>query len=268
MSDARPSTSSGQRFAAALAVVLRHEGGFVHHPLDPGGATNLGVTRRTLAAARGRPVSVAEVRALTRTEAAAIYRRLYWTAVKADALPAGLDLSVFDLAVNSGPDRAARLLQRALGMPEDGRVGPRTLAAAASCDPAATVRALARERLRFLSRLKTWKAFGRGWRRRVEDVEAQSLALAAAPRAAPSRPASPPTSALKGTPMTDLKSPLASKTVWANLIGLAVLAGGFFGIEAAPLDQGALAEAAAELVAAASFIASTVFRLTATKRLT
>ena len=178
---------SDARFAAALAVVLRHEGGFVHHPLDPGGATNLGITRATLAAHRGRPVSVAAVRALTEAEAGEIYRRRYWAAVKADALPAGLDLAVFDLAVNSGPGRAARLLQRALGVREDGVIGPETLAAAASRDAAATVRALTEERLRFLQRLKTWKTFGRGWRRRVEDVEAESLRLAGTAGASPAR---------------------------------------------------------------------------------
>ena len=321
MSNDRPSTSSepapdairGQRFAAALAVVLRHEGGFVHHPLDPGGATNLGITRATLAAHRGRPVSVAAVRALTEAEAGEIYRRRYWAAVKADALPAGLDLAVFDLAVNSGPGRAARLLQRVLDVREDGVIGPETLAAATARDPAATVRALTEERLRFLQRLKTWKTFGRGWRRRVEDVGAESLRLAgtagafpstagalsaaarppiravpaaavptsdgaapdagAAPgaRAAPAPTSSPAPSLTlvsKGTAMTDTKSVLASKTVWANLIGLAVLALGFLGVETGAIDQGALAEALTQLVAAASFIASTVFRMSATRRLT
>jgi lysozyme family protein len=220
--------------------------------------------------------------------------------VKADALPAGLDLAVFDLAVNSGPGRAARLLQRVLDVREDGVIGPETLAAATARDPAATVRALTEERLRFLQRLKTWKTFGRGWRRRVEDVGAESLRLAgtagalsaaarppiravpaaavptsdgAAPgaRAAPaptSSPASSLTLVSKGTTMTDTKSVLASKTVWANLIGLAVLALGFLGVETGAVDQGALAEALTQLVAAASFIASTVFRMSATRRLT
>ncbi len=94
-------------FERALDLVLSFEGGFVHDPRDPGGATNLGVTQATLARACGRPVSIDEVRALTRAEAGAIYRRLYWTAIRGDALPAGLDLAVFDCAVNSGPARRA-----------------------------------------------------------------------------------------------------------------------------------------------------------------
>lgn len=107
---------AASNFERALAHVLAFEGGFVNHPLDPGGATNLGITRAMLARARGRPVTVAHVRALTRAEAASIYRRFYWNAVRADDLPGGLDLAVFDLAVNAGPTRAARLLQRTLGV--------------------------------------------------------------------------------------------------------------------------------------------------------
>ena len=197
------------RFAAALAVVLR---GRLRPPsARPGRALTShggGGGAAPWPAARGRPVSVAEVRALTRVEAGAIYRRLYWATVKAEGLPAGLDLAVFDLAVNSGPGRAARLLQRALGLLEDGVIGPKTLDAVASRDPAATVRALTRERLGFLGRLPTWKTFGRGWRRRVEDVEAEALRLAAAARPAdPAKPmppavlptASPPTPTRKDT---------------------------------------------------------------------
>ncbi len=85
---------AAETFDRALALVLDLEGGFVDHPRDPGGATNLGITRATLAKARGRPVSVVDVKALTRAEAGTIYRRLYWNAVKADELPPGLDLAV------------------------------------------------------------------------------------------------------------------------------------------------------------------------------
>lgn len=165
-------------FDAALALVLRHEGGFVDHPRDPGGATSMGITRATLAAWRGRPVDVDEVRRLTRAEAAAIYRARYWDAVRADALPAGLDYAVFDAAVNSGPRRAALWLQAALGVAADGRIGPASLAAAAAAEPAGAIRRLARIRLDFLRRLATWPAFGRGWARRVAEMEAAALVMA------------------------------------------------------------------------------------------
>ena len=120
-------------FGAALAFVLRQEGGYSDNPADPGGATNLGITRRTLAG--WRKVSPwwnlpkTAVQALSAAEAGEIYRALYWSPVAGDDLPAGLDLAVFDFAVNSGPDRAARALQGIVGVAVDGRIGPKTLAA-------------------------------------------------------------------------------------------------------------------------------------------
>ncbi len=174
---------ASDNFAAALTHVFRHEGGYVDHPLDPGGATNRGVTRATLAAFRGRPVSKAEVMALSVEEASLIYRRLYWDKVAAGALPAGVDLVVFDAAVNSGPARAARWLQAELGVAADGVVGPVTLAAARAAQAPALIGSYSRRRLSFMQRLPTWRAFGRGWSRRVREVEAAALAMAARPAA-------------------------------------------------------------------------------------
>lgn len=164
-------------FARALDLVLRHEGGYVDHPRDPGGATNMGITRATLAGWRGTPVTRRDVRRLTLAEAARIYRHLYWDAVCGDELPAGLDYCAFDAAVNSGPARAARWLQRALGVRADGVIGPVTLAAAAA-EPVAAIRRMARARLSFLQRLMTWTTFGRGWSRRVRDMEACAIDMA------------------------------------------------------------------------------------------
>ncbi|HZB63076.1 MAG TPA: glycosyl hydrolase 108 family protein [Microvirga sp.] len=245
---------SRSSFEHSLALVLLQEGGFVHHPGDPGGATRFGITRETLSRARGRPASVADVRDLTRVEAAAIYRRFYWDVVRADELPQGLGLAVFDLAVNSGPSRAVRMLQGVLGVEPDGHVGPLTLSAARAADPAETIRRLTRARLGFLSRLATWPLFGRGWRRRVLAVEQEALRLAAS-------------SPQGTTDMIDTKTILASRTIWANLIGLAALALSLLGFDASALNTGAFQEAAVQLVAAASFVASTVFRILATKQI-
>jgi lysozyme family protein len=248
---------AGPSFPAAVAFVLAQEGGYANHPADPGGATKFGITQATLAAARGRPVSVEDVKALTRVEAAAIYRRAYWDAMRADDLPAGLDLAVFDLAVNSGPPRAARLLQAVLGVPVDGIIGPVTLAAARAANPADAIRTLIRARLGFLARLGLWPVFGRGWRRRVLATEAAALTLAGS--SSPSNQEEPS--------MPDSKSILASRTVWANIVGLAAVALGLFGFDTSSLDTGAFADAAVQLVVAASFVASTVFRVLATRQL-
>jgi lysozyme family protein len=166
------------QFENAVGLVLRHEGGFVQHPSDPGGATHFGIARATLARARGTPVSVDDVRRLTREEAVAIYRRFYWDAVRADELPPGLALAVFDLAVHSGPLRAVRMLQAALGVEADGIVGPVTIAAARRVDVPQAVGRLTTLRLRFLRRLAAWPVFGRGWRRRVLGTEREALRLA------------------------------------------------------------------------------------------
>lgn len=251
-------------FDRALALVLGLEGGYVDHPSDPGGATNLGITRATLAKARGRSVTKADVKALTREEAGRIYRRSYWDAVRADDLPAGLDLALFDFAVNSGPGRAIRSLQAVLGVASDGRIGPGTLAAAAAASPGATIRALTRERLRFLRALSTWPVFGRGWTSRTTRVEEAALAASAASR--PARLVSVPPRE-ESTPMTDSKTPLASRTVWANIVGLGSLALGAFGVQTGALDGSGIADALSQIVAGGSFLASTWFRLQATKQI-
>jgi len=166
------------RFPAALEEILRHEGGYVDHPRDPGGCTNLGITLATYRAHVSRGATCADVRGLTRATAARIYRRKYWDLVRGDDLAAGLDLAVFDFAVNSGPARAAKFLQRLLGVAADGIIGPVTLEAAERHDPRHLVRQLCQRRLSWLQRLRHWSTFGRGWSRRVRDVQAKGIAWA------------------------------------------------------------------------------------------
>lgn len=159
--------------------VFKTEGGYVDHVKDPGGATNLGITRNVLAEWRGRPVSKAEVKALGKSEATEIYRARYWNVVRGDDLPAGLDYAVFDYAINSGPARAAKHLQWVLGIRMDGKIGPQTVAAAKAADVRDTIKRLCATRLDFLRGLKTWAVFGKGWGRRVAEVEKLALKLAA-----------------------------------------------------------------------------------------
>jgi len=167
-----------QSFEAAMPHVFRHEGGYADHPSDPGGATKYGITRATLSGWRGRPVSKTDVRRLTRDEAAAIYRARYWTAVCGDGLPAGVDYCVFDASVNSGPARAAKWLQAAARVRQDGVVGPVTLAAATARDPKRLIEDICDVRLAFLRGLSNWAVFGRGWERRVADVRRAARAMA------------------------------------------------------------------------------------------
>ena len=168
---------AARNFDACLKLTLQFEGGYSDHPADPGGATNLGITRRTLAAWRGRPVTKAEVRALTCEEAAKIYRRNYWDAVRGDELPEGIDAAVFDHAVNSGPRAAARMLQESLRLKPDGVIGAGTLALVRVTPRENLLHDLLRRRRGFLQRLRTFRIFGRGWTRRLLAVERACFAM-------------------------------------------------------------------------------------------
>ncbi len=178
--------TAGERFARCLELVLRQEGGYADHPADPGGATNFGITRKTLA--RWRKISPwwelpkAAVKALAVAEAAQIYEASYWRRVAGEALPAGIDLALFDFAVNSGPERAIKALQAALRVKADGWIGPLTLdalrARIGAAGVASIIVALCDGRLGFLQRLATFATFGRGWSRRVAEIRTAALAMA------------------------------------------------------------------------------------------
>ena len=165
-------------FEQAFSAVIKHEGGYVDHPKDPGGATNLGVTIGTLSGWLGRPATKAEVRALTLATVKPIYKKNYWDRIRGDDLPAGLDYAVFDYAVNSGPSRAAISLQTIVGAAPDGKIGPLTLQNIAKGDPRTTIGDLCSQRLAFLERLSTWPTFGKGWRARVNGVRDLALQMA------------------------------------------------------------------------------------------
>ena len=150
-------------FDAAFDALLGHEGGYSHHPSDPGGETMWGVTRR-VAIQEGYE---GDMRLLPRDTAKAIYRKRYWDAMRCDRMPPPLRFSLFDAAVNSGVKQATVWLQRALDVGDDGIFGPLTLEAAQRCNGWRMAVRLNAERLDFMTSLPTWGAFGRGWARRI-----------------------------------------------------------------------------------------------------
>jgi len=166
-------------FDTCFDLMLAHEGGYVDHPSDPGGRTNLGVTQRVWEEWLGRPVSEKEMRALTPAMVKPLYKRKYWDAVRADDLVFGVDYCVFDVAVNSGPGRAIKFLQSSVGVTPDGGFGPRTLAAVkeAEKDPTRLIEMYCARRLEFLQSLKTFETFGNGWSRRVREVKDKALKM-------------------------------------------------------------------------------------------
>ena len=165
-------------FDKSMRQILQHEGGYVDHPKDPGGATNLGITKATLEKFRGRSVTKQEVRNLTVSEAIDIYRANYANVVAYDDLPSGLDHVTLDPAINSGPSRGIRWLQSAIGAKADGRMGNETLKAARNANAPKAIKKACAIRMGFLRGLRTWGTFGKGWSRRVAEVEAFSMKLA------------------------------------------------------------------------------------------
>lgn len=168
-----------------IDFVLQEEGGFANNPVDRGGPTNFGITQSTLSGVRGRPVTVQDVRDLTRADAIRIYRQNYWQATSCGQLPPGVDLCVFDSAVLCGPDRAGRFLQTAAGLTGaaiDGVIGPKTLDAVRKDRPVELIEAIVAERERFQRGLvsgdPSQEVFADGWTRRVERLRKAALAMA------------------------------------------------------------------------------------------
>ena len=153
-----------------LETILHHEGGYVNHPKDPGGETNLGVTKRVYEEFGG----TKDMKDLTVEDVAPIYKKGYWDKMKGDELPSGLDLCVFDFGVNAGPGRAAKYLQTMIGTVADGGIGPNTLAKLKEYVDehglAKSIDNYQEARQAYYEKLSTFDTFGRGWTRRVDET--------------------------------------------------------------------------------------------------
>jgi len=164
-----------ENFPQCFALVLKNEGGYVDNPSDPGGATNLGCTKATWEAWVGHPVTKDDIKALTPNDVMPLYKAKYWDTIKGDDLPEGVDYAVFDYAINSGPSRAAKALQSLLSVTIDGQIGAATLRALETSNPREVATAVCEARLAFLQSLSTYATFGKGWSRRVSEVETVSF---------------------------------------------------------------------------------------------
>lgn len=165
-------------FNQCMEWLLEHEGGYVDDERDPGGATNLGVTIRTWEQYVGRPVDKEEIKRLTRSDVYDLYRDMYWGAISGDNLPSGVDWSVFDWAVNAGPARSVKALQRIVGSTADGVIGPKTLASTFNYEPEVIIERMYTARQKFYESLHHFNAFGVGWTARNKHTLQQALSLA------------------------------------------------------------------------------------------
>ena len=159
-----------ENYDKCLKAILHHEGGYVNHPKDPGGETNLGVTKRVYEEFGG----TKDMKELTVEDVAPIYKKGYWDKMKGDDLPSGLDLCVFDFGVNAGPGRSAKYLQTMIGTVADGGIGPNTLKAVdAYVEEHGIEKAVENfqeARQGYYEKLSTFDTFGKGWTRRVTET--------------------------------------------------------------------------------------------------
>tara|TARA_R100001082_G_scaffold40508_1_gene21450 strand:- start:4886 stop:5419 length:534 start_codon:yes stop_codon:yes gene_type:complete len=166
-----------ENFAKSIEAVLEHEGGYVDHPKDPGGRTNMGITQAVYEKYLKRSVTEEEMKNIKIGDVHIIYKNNYWDRVKGDDLPSGVDFCVFDWAVNSGVSRSSKALQSILGVTADGAIGPNTLKAVNAANTPELIEQLTKAREDFYKKLSTFDTFGKGWLRRNEETHTLSLQL-------------------------------------------------------------------------------------------
>ena len=169
---------AAENYQKCLDMILHHEGGYVNHPKDPGGETNLGVTKRVYEEHGG----TKDMKDLVVEDVAPIYRKSYWDRMKCDQVPSGLDLCLFDFGVNAGTGRSAKYLQRMIGTVADGGIGPNTLKALdAYIEEVGGVDEVIKNfqdaRQSYYESLSTFETFGRGWTRRVQETTEAALKM-------------------------------------------------------------------------------------------
>jgi lysozyme family protein len=167
-----------KNFRDCLELVLKHEGGYVDHPKDPGGRTNLGVTQRVWEEWIGHPATEKDMRELTPAIVAPMYEMRYWRTSYCEKLPRGLDLLVFSMAVNAGAGRSVKLLQDAIGVVADGVIGPNTMARINEANVETLIDKFSEARTDYYKGLKLFPVFGRGWVARTDKERLEALDMA------------------------------------------------------------------------------------------
>jgi lysozyme family protein len=160
-------------FQECLDLVLKSEGGWVNHPSDPGGETNLGVTKAVWEEYVGHPVKT--MKDLTKDDVAPMYELKYWRPCYCEVLPRGLDFVIFSMGVNAGPGRSVKLLQQSIGCVPDGVIGPRTRELISASNSANLIAKFSQTRREYYRSLKTFPIFGKGWLARVDREEQEAL---------------------------------------------------------------------------------------------
>lgn len=165
-------------YAACMSFTRKAEGGWT---VDAGGPTEKGITFNTFtkwrAATHGAIPTIDDLKNISDGEWNAISGAWFWNPVHGDTLPAGVDLSVFDMGFNAGPAHSAQLLQSAVGVNSDGWIGQITLKAVASINPLTIIMKLADAQLAYYQSLAGWSESGKGWGNRVYARRSAAVAL-------------------------------------------------------------------------------------------
>ena len=152
-------------FKAALKRVLKHEGGYVNDPRDTGGETNYGITKTTArsygytGSMKDIPMDVVE----------RIYKAMYWDAMSCESFDFALAFQLFDAAVNHGLLNARKILQRAVGVKDDGVIGSVSLAAIRQQPVFALVSLFNSKRISFYTNISNFNVYGKGWMNRMSE---------------------------------------------------------------------------------------------------
>jgi lysozyme family protein len=168
-------------------MVIAHEGGFTNDERDPGnklpngrkGSTMLGCTQANWEKYIGHEVTQDDMKALKKEDVKPLYKRDYWDAVRGDDLPAGVDYAVFDFAINAGPAAARRMIQKALGVTADGSIGPATMKAIQEAEGKDLLDKFSHSKEAFYKSLPTFQTYGKGWLKRVADVQTSASTMLA-----------------------------------------------------------------------------------------
>lgn len=158
-----------KRFLKCISIILQHEGGYVNHPNDPGGETNFGISKRSY--------PKLDIKNLSKDQASEIYYKDFWTKLRCDELQSELlALHVFDMGVNAGTGRAAKILQRILLIKDDGVIGPITVRFANNfIDQKKLVSFYIEKRIEYYNKIAKanikLQVFLKGWLKRVKSTK-------------------------------------------------------------------------------------------------
>jgi lysozyme family protein len=156
-----------KNFERALIFVLKIEGGYVNDPLDPGGETKFGISKRSY--------PDIDIKNMTLEGAGESYKKDYWDKCKCDELPDSIAIILFDTAVNMGVQRAIKLLQDAAGVLADGIIGQKTISAVCKTEVEKLILNMLALRIEYYAGLGGWNRYGLGWTKRCFDVYREAI---------------------------------------------------------------------------------------------